>query len=201
MSEIGVLSVRLERLLGSIRLECHRRTVPKVRSTHDASTDLVSLDRVDGWRRELQQIIRQLQSMRHSLQLEAGSLHAVPREMRYSARQSVRDRTSRVEALRADALHALKDILPAIESELGRRLSVEEIFNAIDEIKDFGEAQVSLHDRSTIAQSISDSRGDGPVLRSLARDSSGAPDLSVTVTTLYVLIRMWALKLRPGKRN
>ena len=202
MSEIGVLSVRLGRLLDNIQRDFPPRIVPKVRSTQDVSTDLVSLDRLDDWRRELLQIVRQLQSMRHYLQMEASALHAVPREMRYRARQSVGDRTSRIEALRAEAMHALKGILPTIERELGRRLSVEEIFNAIDEIKDFGEAQVSLQDRSTIAQSISDSRSDGPVLRGHTRDSSVAPDLSVAVTTLYVLIRMWALeKVRQSKRN
>lgn len=202
MSEIGVLTVRLERLLGNIRLECHGRIVPRVRSMQDASTELVSLDRLDGWRRELMQIVRRLQSMRHSLQLEASSLHAVPRELRYRARQSVGDRTERVEALRTAALRALEGILPALESEIGRRLSVEEIFNAIDEIKDLGEAQVSLQDRSTIAHSISDSRNDSPVLRSSTRDSGAALDLSVAVTTLYVLIRMWALeRVRQSRRD
>lgn len=194
MADIESTALRLGRLLEGIQRECQRRLEPKLRSVDDHRMDTDSLARLEHWQRELRLILRDLRSSREGLGREARALWDQPRDQRYRTRQSLADRSDRLDALIEAASRAIDVTVPALEAQMGRRLTREEIFTAIDDMRGFTEALVSMSGRTAVETIIQSRSSDGAVLAPGHSHGKQPADLTVALSVLYTLIRFWLLE-------
>lgn len=143
------------------------------------------------WENQLEQLARILSSERHALSLQERQISALPRDARYTARQSVTDRTRNVDVALKD-LALVRARLDALFDRFGRPTGTE-ILKALEKLTAGTFKEVKLTQAATRELQSLTAKPSGQVLRSPSPGT--APDLLVSLAVVGRLLHILALRL------
>ena len=173
--DLNPIYVQLSTLLGAIDREL-TKLLPAASLPLAASSAHERLgQQLDQWEKQLEQLARILSSERHALNLQAQQISALPREARYSVRQSVTDRARNVDAA-LKYLASVRARLDALFDRIGRPTGPE-ILKALEKLTTGTFKEVELTQAATRELQSLTAKPSGQVLRSAS--PGVGPDLLV----------------------
>lgn len=201
----NVIQFRLDSILKSILNETLKLSV---KNTTPLSTDTsyINLSRkISSWSRELESLSRQMLGMQKSLGFQASQARHLPRNVRYSQQQSVRDRQTHVggaQDLLDRVTHKLAVLLDTLVSptdvDIVNRLHklINGQLTKMQEFKELEQVLTKLQSQQT-GTAVIEAR---PVLRPATQTESGPVDSIAVLILLLRLLQIIALGFTKGRR-
>jgi hypothetical protein len=154
-------------------------------------------EQLEQWTRQAGQLTRILSIERNAIELQSSRIPGLPREARYSVRQSVTDRNRNVEQA-FKALAIVRGRLDMLFDRLGRPTGPE-ILKALEKLTTGAFKQVELTQAATRELQSLTMKLPGPTLRGASQ--TVAPDMLVSLAVIGRLLHILALRFARRSRG
>lgn len=191
-SSLSGIEFTLQHLLGAVRQEGLALVSAPGRARPDELEYQILTLKLQGLAARLRVAMRELGNREQLQDLRARQLHDVPREARYSERQSIEGRRAHIERVRRLAVQAINELL-RIDAARHEPPTFHDMLRGVQEV---AEGMAQRVDDAQALQQMIQVRQDGVSLRATPPPQATAADLANLMVTSVMLVAWLIQRLR-----